>query len=96
MTAQDFQQDGDRRNKLAKLIANPVLKEALEILKDEIEPKAGPALPIENTTVAASLYHQHAGANSIIKGLTRLCNEFKPVKPLTGKRLQPVPKDSSQ
>lgn len=76
----EFQGDAAKREKLAKLLRDPVLKEALNALRDEMEPRDDLAVTLANPTVAAHRYHHIAGANHIIKGLTALTLPKAPVK----------------
>ena len=94
MTSAEFQKDPVRRDKLAALLKNPVLKEAFDALKDELEPRDDLPVTLANPTVAAHRYHQHAGANHIIKGLARLANPAPEVKQLPVKKLRTPPKDT--
>lgn len=91
MTAAEFQADANRRDKLATLLKNPVLKEAFEALKDELEPRDDLPVTLANPTVAAHRYHQHAGANHIIKGLARLAKPAPPVVKPKGRKLRENP-----
>lgn len=88
MTCEEFQNDENRRTKLEKLLKDPVLKYAFEALKDELEPRDDLPVTLANPTVAAHRYHQHAGANHIIKGLRRLTQPFKTIKAPQGRKLR--------
>lgn len=94
MTADEFRADPERRSALAEVLGSPVLSQALEVLKDSIEPRAGMKQPLEDPVVASHLFHQHAGAQIIIKGLAMLSTAPKaPPAPPRGKALKAVPKD---
>lgn len=88
MTAAEFQNDPDRREKLAALLKNPVLLEALDVLKDEMEANADLAVTLANPVVSAHRYHQNAGANHVVKGLSRLAAPVKEITPLRPKTLR--------
>ena len=69
-----FAKDPGRRESLAKILENPDLKEAFAIVEALMEPKIGgqaDAAP----AMAASYYHQVAGANHFRKKLRDLTRE---------------------
>lgn len=94
MTAAEFQKDPTRRDKLATVLKNPVLREALDILMDELDPNTQLPATLADATVAAHRYHHVAGANHIRKGLNRLAAQAPEVKPLPVKKLK-VPKNDA-
>lgn len=74
-----FAKDAGKRAALAKALSNQTLREAIEIVLEQIEPETGTqadALP----AVAAAKYHQVAGANDLLKKLRKLTVEPKEVK----------------
>lgn len=87
MTTAEFTKDETRRLKLAELLKDDVLREALEVLKSELEPKDVGNDALVNPVLGASKYQQIAGANHIIHGLQRLTAPFTEPKKLTGKTL---------
>ena len=81
-----FAKDPGRREALAAALADPALIEAIEIVKELMEPKTGgqaDAAP----AMAASYYHQVAGANQFRKKLKELTREAVVKKPLTTRGL---------
>ncbi len=94
MTAAEFQNDPIRREELATLLKNSVLEEALDILKNEMEANADLAVTLANPVVSAHRYHQNAGANHIVKGLSRLAAQTKEIKPLRPKTLRAPKKET--
>lgn len=81
---QQFTRDPGRREKLAAALADPTLVEAIEIVKELMEPKTGgqaDAAP----AMAASYFHQVAGANYFRKKLRELTREPVVKKPLSTK-----------
>lgn len=71
MTPEEFTKDPARRETLARALADPALVEAIAIAKKLLEPKRGnnaDAAP----AMAASYYHQAAGANFFITKLQEL------------------------
>jgi hypothetical protein len=90
MNAKDFQSDPVRQQELASLLTHPTLQLALGILKDEIEPLPQPATE-QSPVISTAKYHQIAGANHIVKGLSRLTLPYKPPVKITGRTLIPEP-----
>lgn len=68
MTTEEFTRDPARREALAKALASPALVEAIAIVKKEMEPKRGGSADAA-TVIAASYFHQVAGANHILTKL---------------------------
>lgn len=69
-----FAKDTGRREHLKGILADPVLSEAIEIIKDLMEPKTGgqaDAVP----AMAASYFHQSAGAGLFRRKLRELTRE---------------------
>lgn len=91
MTAIEFTKDEDKRNKLAKLLKDPVLKEALEILESEVEPRTDLPVTLASETVSAHRYHQFAGVYHVTKGLARLTRQTKEIKVPQPKQLRKAP-----
>jgi hypothetical protein len=91
MTATEFTRDEDKRNKLAKLLKDPVLREALEILESEVEPRTDLPVTLASDTVSAHRYHQFAGVYHVTKGLVRLTKKVKEVKIPQPKKLREAP-----
>lgn len=91
MTAIEFTKNEDKRNKLAKLLKDPVLREALEILEREVEPRTDLPVTLANATIAAHRYHQFAGVYQVTKGLVRLTQPTKEVRVPQPKQLRQPP-----
>lgn len=90
MTAEEFTKHEENRAELRKVLDTPILRTALAVLKDELEPRALPSLEA-NPVLAAARYQQMAGANYILKGLEALTEPMKVRKALTPKTLVPEP-----
>ena len=71
-----FASDTARRGRLATLLNDPVLREALDIAEDQMEPKVGTQADMV-PAVAAARFHQVAGANDLLKNLKNLTREPK-------------------
>jgi hypothetical protein len=93
MTAEEFTKDDVNRATLASVLKEPILIQALAILKDELEPSADNLAAITNPVISASRFQQVAGANHILKGLQRLTQATIPRKALVGKQLEKFPED---
>ena len=81
---QQFARDSGRREKLTAALADPTLVEAIDIIRDLMEPKTGgqaDAAP----AMAASYFHQVAGANHFRKKLRDLTREPVEKKTPTGR-----------
>lgn len=81
-----FAKDPARRTRLAEILNDPVFREALDIAEDQMKPQAATqadAVP----AIAASRFHQVAGANDLVKKLQNLTREPKKVKAPTTPRL---------
>jgi len=65
---QQFTQDAVRRDRLAAILADPVFTEAVALTKRKMEPKKGGSAEAA-TVIAASYFHQVAGANHLITEL---------------------------
>jgi len=74
MTPEEFSKDPARREALTKALANPALIEAIEIVKEQMEPKTGTQADAA-PAMAASYFHQVAGANNFRKKLRDLTRE---------------------
>jgi len=68
MTTEEFTQDPSRRKTLAAILGDPVFMEAIAIVKKKMEPKKGGSAEAA-TVIAASYFHQVAGANHLITEL---------------------------
>lgn len=80
-----FVEDSEKKRALAAVLQNPELREALGILKDQLEPDADDREALVNPQIAVSERHQVAGANHIIKGLRKLATAPPAApKPLPG------------
>lgn len=90
MNAEAFQSDPVKQQELASLLSHPTLKLALEILKDEVEPKIQQPTEL-NPVVSAAKYQQVAGVNHVIKGLKNLTLPYKPPVKITGRTLVQEP-----
>lgn len=90
--AAEFIKDTVRRNKLAALLKNPVLVEALGIVEDQMEPQTGTQADV-HPAVAAAKMHQVAGANELLKRLRALAKEPKEVKVPKGRTLAKTVED---
>jgi len=82
MTQDEFTKDPARREALAKALADPALQEAFAIVAETMEPKTGTQADAA-PAMAASYYHQVAGANHFRKKLRDLTRE--PTVPKTPK-----------
>lgn len=80
----DFQKDEPKRQRLAEILADPVLIEALNLAKERFEPVIGDANL--NPVLAASRYQNLAGMNALIATLKTL------TEPLV-ERKRPIAKD---
>lgn len=81
-----FAKDGEKRKRLEAILNDPVLIEATAIVKELMEPKTGgqaDAAP----AIAASYFHQFAGAKHFRAKLRALTREPKELKPLQPKKL---------
>lgn len=83
----DFQKNAAKRAKLNEILDDPVFREAVQILKTEIEPRGDLPLFMGNDTLSANRYHQFAGFNYLTDGLERLSLEHQAPKVIPGKRL---------
>ena len=81
-----FSKDDTKRARLAAILADPVYREATDIVRDQMDPETGTQADVA-PAVAAALYHQVAGAGQFRKKLRKLALELKPVKQLSGRRL---------
>lgn len=81
-----FKKDGAKRSRLIGILRDPVFREAVEIIKDELEPRGD--LPIfYKPKIAAARYHELAGMKYLTDGLRRLTKEHQETKPLKGRSL---------
>ena len=81
-----FAKDGEKRKRLEEILNDPVLVEATSIIKEIMEPKTGgqaDAAP----AIAASYFHQFAGAKHFREKLRNLTREPKEIKPLQVRKL---------
>ena len=69
-----FRKSDDARAELARLINEPVMRQALEAIRDAGVPKSIPQLDSRNhpDTVVAHKFHEMVGINSAIDALTRM------------------------
>jgi len=79
---QQFVKDPGRREKLAAALADPVLQEAFALVEELMEPKTGTQADAA-PAMAASYFHQVAGANYFRRKLRDLTRE--PTVPKTPK-----------
>ena len=86
MTPEDFQKDPFRREALARALADPALVEAMAIVEEMMEPKTGTQADAA-PAMAASYYHQVAGANYFRRKLRDLIREQAEKKVLKGRTL---------
>jgi hypothetical protein len=87
---EEFSRDENNRKQLAALLASPILKQAITLLLDELQPNStNPG--VSNPVVSAACFQQLAGANHIIKGLKRLTEEDKPRVRIAPRELLPEP-----
>ena len=77
MTAEEFSRDENNRAQLQKLLDSPILKAALDLLADELQPTPGNE-GVGNPVVGAARFQQIAGANHMLKGLKRLAAPPRP------------------
>lgn len=91
MTPEEFQKDGGLRAKLAEILAEPVLQQAIAVVREATEPTAGnnDRDPVKK----AALYDQRAGANALLANLKTLCKAPSERKPLQGRSLAKSPDD---
>lgn len=87
MTAEEFARDEEARARLAGLLGDPVLQNALGVLLKELEPRLTNANDC-NSVLAAARHHQAAGAFHIVNGLVRLTKPYIQPKAITSRRLQ--------
>jgi hypothetical protein len=92
-----FAKDAVRRDNLAAILDNPVFREAVDLAKDMMAPKAGTqadAVP----AIAAARFHQVAGAKDLLDNLRMLTREPKkaPVarSPRLARSIDDLPKES--
>jgi len=86
MTADEFTKDPARREALTKALADFVLQEAFAIVEEMMEPKTGTQADAA-PAMAASYFHQVAGANHFRRKLRDLTREPSEKKTLRGKAL---------
>jgi hypothetical protein len=92
MTEDDFRKQEANRVELAQLLLHPTLQAALNILADASAPSIGMET-YSNPVIAAAKYHQAAGANSVLDGLTRLTKPPVERKVPRGKQLYSDPNE---
>lgn len=93
-SAPAFQKDGAKRSRLMAILRDPVFREAVAILKNELEPRGDLAVFLKESDVAANRYHQFAGLNYLLDGFQRLAREHRELKAPLGKSLtKELPKD---
>jgi hypothetical protein len=94
--AENFNSDATRRTRLAALLADPVLVEAIDIADDIMRPKAG-SITDSNQSLTVAKFHQSAGANEfvrLLKFLTKVPVERTLVKIKTlASTLEDLPKE---
>ena len=86
MTADEFTKDPARREALTKALADFVLQEAFAIVEEMMEPKTGTQADAA-PAMAASYFHQVAGANHFRRKLRDLTREPSEKKTPRGKAL---------
>lgn len=79
-----FKSDPLKRQAVAEMLADPVILEAFEIVKDIMEPKTGTQAEAA-PAMAAAFYHQVAGAGKFRQKLRELSREPVERKTLRGK-----------
>lgn len=82
--AEKFANNPFYREEIAKFLANDAFRDALAILKEELEPVATDKEAMLDPVLAAAERHRIAGATHIIKGLKRLATEPVKAKKLPG------------
>ena len=96
MTPEEFTKDPAKRDALIRALADPALVEAMAIVEEMMEPKIGGSADAA-PAMAASYYHQVAGANYFrkkLRDLTREPVERKvPKMRSLAKTIEDVPKD---
>jgi len=86
-SAPEFQKDGAKRNRLLAILRDPVFREAVAILEDEMKPRGDLAIFLKKPKVAAARFHQQAGLTYLTDGFRRLATEPKTPKAPQPKRL---------
>jgi hypothetical protein len=69
-----FRRSDDARTELARLLNEPALKQAIEVIREAGIPKSIPQLDSRNhpDTVVAHKFHEMVGINSALDALSRL------------------------
>lgn len=93
MNATEFRNSEALRTRLAEVLNDPVLKQALAILAEEAEP-ATTADAETNQVLAISRFHRAAGANGVLRGLDRLTKANPEQKGLPMRKLTPVARET--
>lgn len=89
-----FQKDAAKRMKLMAILRDPVFREAMAILEDEIRPRGDLAIFLKKPEVAAARFHQQAGLIYLTDGFRRLTKEPQVHKVPQGKSLtKELPKE---
>lgn len=88
----EFTQDPDRRARLSAVLVDPVFAEAIDIVLETMKPKVG-GPGDANTIIAASHFHQTAGANHLLDKLRSMTRPITPATPLKVKSLAASPDD---
>lgn len=95
MTPEEFTKDPARRDALTRILTDPIFVEAVEIVKEMMEPQKGTQADAA-PAMAASYFHQVAGASYFrrkLKELTRETVEKKTPKVRTlAKTIDDLPK----
>lgn len=87
-----FVKDPGRRDRLAEILSDPVFREANDIVEELMEPKTGTQADAA-AVMAASYYHQVAGANHFNRKLREMTREPVEKKPMRMKSLATKPED---
>ena len=93
MNATEFRNSEALRTRLAEVLSDPTLKQALAILAEEAEP-ATTGDAESNQVLAISRFHRAAGANGVIRGLERLTRANPESKTPPVRKLVNVPRET--
>lgn len=92
MTPEEFTRDPARREALARALADPALVTAFAIVEEMMEPKTGTQADAA-PAMAASYFHQVAGANYFRRKLKELTREQAEKKTPKGRKLAKTVED---
>jgi hypothetical protein len=87
MTRTEFTSSGVLQARLAEIIEDPTLKTALAILEEELAPENSDVIAAD-PNLGSAKYQRLLGAQTIIKGLAKLCKAPILKTPLTPRRLE--------